>query len=600
MAYRKLALFIVLGSMAALLYGCGGPKPQFIGLESKEPTSLPSKALWDYEFKGALQSIYFTPNSLLTTITASHLEGDLPVKSYFSPESGKVIWQGPIDQGLLIADTPYPVLLSIAEKQRPKLACYTYNGDEIRWQLKPEGNLLFTGSDTTLKLVFTLTSDLMFAKSESQQVVLSALSVETGKEQFSVVLGGVQNLLAPDDIIFCNKDVLYFFHGGIAAAISIHTGKILWKHKVDIPAEDQMLPINLWKASPEGALLVSGRHVLYMSGKKGIAWHNELPKGIFPRTISFEDQGSYVSYWLVNGAGVLRLDNNKGTIVWRNEQFVNDNNVWSPKGFVSTSDSLYYSVDKKLISINKTDGSDHYLQKLDISDNEYSDYKLLLKRGGRLVLLGARNVQSYKLKSGELDWGIIDFETPYATWDRYMANTSVFEVAVYSGVSQLQSGTPIGATPTGIPGVYKYEFRRANPNANLSVPVISRQRGIKNLLQSISVDLMGGKESNLNRVGISSAAKPGTGRSGMIPGRYSSFVNSLQQVVAVDFKANVAVVDLNTGDMATYPLLPSVQCSPYAVTDSAIKWIVEIYEPVGLFCNDRRIDFFKIKAPNIF
>lgn len=598
MLYSKVALYISFCLMVATLCGCGGPRPIVIGLDSNKPADLPSTKMWEYEFKGALQSIYFTPNSILTTITAPQQQGALPVKSYFSPEEGNLIWQGSLNEGLLIADTPFPILLTISEDKRLNLACYSYSGDEIRWQVEPKGTLLYSSSDKTQNILLVLTTHSSQLKSKSQEAVLTSYSLETGNEIFSTVLTGVdQNLYTPDDILFCSKDVLYFCYGGITLAMSSQTGKVLWNHKANIPKEDQLLPVNYWEECPDGVMLVSGRHVFSLSERQGLLWHVKLPERIFPRSISYDESGLLMSYWLPDGAGILKLDVDNGHVVWHNEQIASSKEIWSPKGFVSTLDSIIYSANRKLISLDKHDGTEKYARKLDIPYKEYSDYKLLLKRDSNLILLGARNVQSYKPETGKLEWGIKGFETPYATWDRYMAYSSQFKTAAYSGASQFSGGQPIGSTPTGIRGVYRYEVRRVNPEANINVPVITRKRTITDLLESIPVNSIGAEHSSLNRVGIGSAAKPGLGRSGMIPGRYSSFVNSLQKVVAVNFQANVAVVDLNNGRMFNYPLLPSVQCSPFAVTDSAIKWMVEIYEPVGLFCNSRKIDFFKIKAP---
>jgi outer membrane protein assembly factor BamB len=531
---------------------------------------------------------------VVTILTKSILDEKLILKWYLSPETGKVIWKGPLVSGLLIADKPYPVLLVAAEGGQPELICFSFDGERKLWHKRPAGKILYAGSDPTEKVVFTvMTTDITTSQNVSQKIKFSCYSIETGRLLFETTLSDL--FLSPatsNDIVTCSNGIAYFAFGGAAAAISMTSGKLLWKERLDTTIVRRGSPVNIWHAFDAGAVFVSDKYVHLFSDRKGMLWKTDIGPGVYLRTISLVDTGILLSYWLKRGVGVMLLDRRDGKILWKHNTMGKKEEVISPKGIVALKDTVLYSVDRKLIAVNLHDGTERFVSEVEVKSKVYADFGLLLERGGNAVLLGNWNVRAHDVTTGDVVWAITGFETPYVTWSRYMAFASSLQAGVMMA-SDTAFGTAYGRD---VAGLYReYTFRRWSSDWNLNIPVVTRDTMIDKEISAA----MGEKIPSLNRVGIGSAAKPGPMRGGMIPGRYVSFLNSKQKFVATTFEANLAVVDLETGATIFYQILSGgTQCSPYAFTDSSLKWVIQTYEPVGFFCKKQRgIDVLKIQPP---
>ena len=557
----------------------------------------PSHHVWKHDFKEALVSIYFTPNSVITALTQKGETAAPPTKWILSPVSGSILWNGPMDKGMLIADDPIPVMLIQSEENKLHLVASSYDNGSGMWQQQITENLIYAGSDRSGNSVFIVTTSES-STGTGKLAVLTSFSMATGEERFRTPLGSIPSFnYTPNDIVHISDKVLYFAYGGIIAAVSDKDGTLLWRQEKQSTHSENWLPLNLWHPTDDGVLFCSGHRLNAFSGQTGVIWQADLGAERYPRTIKLTPWGILISYWLSEGTGVLLVDEKSGNIVWHKDYVVNKKEVWSPKGICVHNDSVLYSADGKLISLRIDSGTEQFLKELDVKEEEYQDFVLLLETNEGAVLVGNRSIRAHSGISGELAWSIMGFETPYASWNRYMAFATHFSAGAQMGMDTA-FGTDGGSLGM-YPWVRTYTVTRLDPNANLNVPVVTRESNLRRELEAMADHAMGSANRSLNQVGIGSSTKPGLGRGGSNPTRFASFMNSLQGVVAVKFKGNLAVVNLKNGSTTFYPIFPSVQCSPYAISDSSIRWIVELYEPVGFFCENTVIDVFRVAPPEM-
>jgi len=583
-------------SMLAIAFGCTprGPGAKRVGLKHVESREFESKHLWKHEFERDILSIYFTPGGIITAVTSDESDKHVLEKSYFCPSTGKLLWHGPMNSCLLVADTPYPVLLFKAEEGATELVCYSPDGMRELWHKRVDGKLLYVASDPAEDTVFTVTvTGPLNSPGTQQEALLTFFSIRNGERLFDISLGKLfPSYATPDDIVFCFDRVAYFAFGGTAAAVSMKTGKLVWRESLATTKVEHGMPRNMWHSVNGGTVFVSGKHVHLFSATDGILWNTHVGEGVYPRTVREVDGGMLLSYWMVQGAGVMLLDIGDGRVLWKHETSGKKKEVLSPRGIVTSGDSTLYSVDGKIISVNLKDGSERFVSDVGVEKKVYADFGFLLEQGGNAVLLGNRNVRAHDVLTGDLIWALEEFETPYATWNRY-----------YAWVMNLQESLMMAGDVSGLsdpgPGLQIYTFYRTDLDWNMNIPVISRDSMDLRELSAKLATIMGKIVPSLDTVGIGSAAKPGTGIGGLRPGRYASFMNSLQKFVATTFEGNLTVVDLRTGQTTFHTILSGgTQCCPVAFADSSMKWAIQTYEPLGFFCKKKTvIDVFRLQLP---
>jgi len=572
------------------------PGPKIKGDKQYVSSTQVSSQGWNHTFNEEIISLYFTPGGLISIWTRSKFEKEMPQQWFFNPKNGVKIWNGSINSGLLVTDRPSPVFLLRMESEKVAMVCISPDDGKELWRKQTEDKIIYAGANPASEVVF-LISIPEYKKSlgNTSEAVFRAFSITNGTEVFKTALGKLTLTLAtPDDIVSISDGLAYFAYGGKAIAFSMSSGEMIWQESLASTIVKKEPHINFWHPTRGGMIFVSGHHVHLFSQKSGVVWNRDIGDDLFPRTIEVVDAGVLLSYWWDRGVGVMLLDSRNGKILW-NHKTATEKEIRSPKGIVVLEDSVLYSVNNKLISVNLRDGSERFTSKTGEKAKVYADFKYLLKKGGRAVFIGDWNITALDTRTGKVAWGFTGFETPYATWAGY----AKFAQALTIGTRMAEHSMH----PT--PGIQYYYLNKYD-TSNLNIPILNKNDifigGKRYRREDVAkvFELLGSGEHFLHMIGIGSAVKPGALRGGVHPEKYAAFMNSLQTIVSATFKGNIAVVHLETGALTFHSILSGgTQCSPVAFADSAMHRIIEVYQPVGLFCKKTKmVDILEMKTPN--
>ena len=220
--FKLLCLFTVL--MIATM-GCG-LRPKQIGANHLEPNPL-----WKHKFDKKVLSVYFSPSGMVTVVTESASEEQMDHIWYFNSDTGKIVWDGSMDSGSLVSDTPLPIFLLQVEDGKEDLVCKAFGGEGEMWRKRPDGEILYAAVDPFSKIVFVVTVPKpLTSNALVQEVFVRAFSIETGDGLYEISLGKIfHKYVTPDNILSFSDGIAFFVYGGTAVAFTTSSGKLIWK-----------------------------------------------------------------------------------------------------------------------------------------------------------------------------------------------------------------------------------------------------------------------------------------------------------------------------------------------------------------------------------